>query len=112
MVKNVLNAEHYIWGGLCDGWHLLQHDDLSVIQERMPPGTTEQLHLHEKSRQVFYILSGSAQMEMEGTPFTLRTGDSISVAPGQAHKISNNGAEDVHFLVISSPKSHGDRINL
>jgi hypothetical protein len=39
------NAEHYIWGEGCDGWHLLKGDDLSVIQERVPPGNFETKHL-------------------------------------------------------------------
>ena len=31
------NSEHYAWGGVCDGWHLLKSPVLSVIQERVPP---------------------------------------------------------------------------
>lgn len=30
------NAEHYLWGGDCDGWHLVKSQGLSVIHERMP----------------------------------------------------------------------------
>ena len=33
---SLANAEHYVWGDGCDGWHLLKHPDLSVIQERVP----------------------------------------------------------------------------
>ena len=36
------SAEHYRWGEACDGWQLLAREDLSVIEERMPPGTAEQ----------------------------------------------------------------------
>lgn len=32
------NAEHYLWGGDCDGWHLVKNQNLSVIHERMPSG--------------------------------------------------------------------------
>jgi hypothetical protein len=35
-----LNAEHYIWGDQCDGWHLVSTSDLSIIQERMPAKTS------------------------------------------------------------------------
>jgi hypothetical protein len=31
------NAEHYIWGSTCDGWHPVNQPSLSVIRERMPP---------------------------------------------------------------------------
>lgn len=55
-VKNTDNAEHYIWGENCDGWHLLKSDSLSVIQEKMPPGTKESLHFHSKAQQVNYTM--------------------------------------------------------
>jgi hypothetical protein len=29
------NAYHYLWDEICDGWHLLKRDDMSVIQERV-----------------------------------------------------------------------------
>ena len=32
------NAEHYVWGGDCDGWYLVKNDSLNVIEERLPPG--------------------------------------------------------------------------
>ena len=51
-------AEHYTWGEGCDGWHLLKSDNLSVIQETMPPGTAEVPHYHRHSRQFFFILEG------------------------------------------------------
>ncbi len=111
MIVNKENAEHYHWGQNCDGWHLLKSDSLSVIQERMPAVTTESRHYHEKSQQLFFVLSGEATMEIEGEEFLLKAQDSIHVNSGLKHKISNSGTEDVHFLVISEPKSHGDRIN-
>jgi hypothetical protein len=52
-IKNTDNSEHYIWGENCDGWHLLKSDSLSVIQEKMPPGTKESLHFHSKAQQFF-----------------------------------------------------------
>ena len=60
------NAAHYVWGQQCDGWHLLAGDDLSVIEERMPPGTAEVRHRHARSRQFFYVLGGTAMLELEG----------------------------------------------
>lgn len=47
------NAEHYVWGNNCDGWHLLKRQDLSIIHEHMPPATAETRHFHVQSRQFF-----------------------------------------------------------
>jgi len=35
------NAEHYTWGQQCDGWYLVKDDQMTIIEERMPPGTAE-----------------------------------------------------------------------
>lgn len=40
------NAGHCNWGGGCDGWRLRADDGLSVIEERMPPGTVKQRQRH------------------------------------------------------------------
>ncbi len=48
---SVANAEHYTWGANCDGWHLVRTPELSVIQERVPPGGRETRHLHTRARQ-------------------------------------------------------------
>jgi mannose-6-phosphate isomerase-like protein (cupin superfamily) len=112
MVTSTDNAEHYNWGENCDGWHLLRTDSLSVIQERMPPATSEQLHFHEYAQQVFYILSGTATFEIEGETKTVQLNQSIHIPKKTRHRIINNGNIDLHFLVISEPKSRGDRVNL
>ena len=112
MIISTKNAEHFIWGDNCDGWHLLLSDNLSVIQERMPPGTSEQLHYHERAQQVFYILSGTATFEIEGEIKPVEASQSISILPGSKHRIWNDRDSDLHFLVISEPKTRGDRINI
>ena len=103
------NAPHYRWGEACDGWHLLAGDDLSVIEERMPPGAAEQRHLHARARQFFYVLEGVAALELEGTVHRWRCGEGLHVPPGAAHQMRNDSAAEVRFMVISAPRSHGDR---
>jgi mannose-6-phosphate isomerase-like protein (cupin superfamily) len=104
-------AEHYIWGNHCDGWHLVKNPQLSVIQERMPAGTSEARHFHHHAQQFFYILVGEAVMEMDGRPIILAAGEGIQIPAGTPHQMKNDSADEVHFLVISQPPSHGDREN-
>lgn len=112
MIVSTNNAEHYKWGVNCDGWHLLKSDSLSVIQESMPPGTSEQLHYHEHSQQLFYILTGIATFEIDGKQVTAQPGESLHIPPGTRHRISNNHNTDLTFILVSQPKAHGDRINI
>jgi len=103
------NARHYVWGGSSDGWHLLERDDLSVIEERVPAGASEVRHRHHRARQFFYVLEGEATMELDGATHVLRRGEGLHVPPGAAHRLRNDSAADIRFLVVSAPRSHGDR---
>ena len=106
---SIANAEHYHWGDACDGWHLFKDNDLSVIQESMPAGAREVRHRHHHARQFFYVLAGEAMMEVEGQLHLLKAGEGLHVPPGAAHQMCNESDGPVGFLVVSSPKSHGDR---
>ena len=104
------NAEHYTWGGECDGWHLVRTPDLSVILERIPPGTSEVGHYHGRARQFFFVLEGELTIEIAGEEFVLHPQQGIEVAPAAHHQVSNRSSQDVRFLVISQPSSHSDRV--
>jgi mannose-6-phosphate isomerase-like protein (cupin superfamily) len=105
-------ARHYRWGAASDGWHLLEGEGLSVIQERVPPGDRERRHYHVRARQFFYVLQGQAVLEVDGIPVTLTARQGLEVPPGTPHVFRNDSQEDVEFLVVSSPKSHGDRVEV
>jgi hypothetical protein len=55
---STMNAAQYDWGEGCKAWFLLKNPKLTIIQEEMPPGSSELLHFHCKARQLFYILGG------------------------------------------------------
>ena len=103
-------AQHYSWGNNCDGWHLVKNDALSIIEEKMPPGTSEVRHYHQKSNQFFYVLKGNLQIEVEGNEIALSAGQGLHVEAGQRHQVFNRSTGDTEFLVVSNPPSHGDRI--
>jgi quercetin dioxygenase-like cupin family protein len=104
------NAPHYTWGDRCDGFRLLDGDALSVVEERMPPGTSEVRHRHVKAAQFFYVLEGALTIEIEGQEHAVGAEQGVAVAPGQAHTVVNTASDDAVFLVISSPSTRGDRV--
>ena len=112
MITSINNAEHYTWGEHCDCWHLLRSNRLSVIQELMPPGTSEKSHYHEHAQQVFYVLSGTASFDIDGLIKTVSEHESIHIPKNTKHRIFNDTDTDLHILVISEPKAHGDRVNV
>ena len=108
------NAEHYTWPSaisehLCDGWHLHRSATLSIIEERMPPNTAEQRHVHQRATQFFYVLAGELILELDGEEHCLPPSTSLTVPAQMPHQVFNRGREDARFLVISQPPSYGDR---
>ena len=111
-VINTGNADHYDWGGGSQGWRLLNGADLSVIQERIPPGLGEINHYHRKARQLFYVLGGVLAIDTDRGSVRLAQGDAAEVPPCLAHRVWNPGDKDVSFLIVSAPTTHGDRVNV
>jgi mannose-6-phosphate isomerase-like protein (cupin superfamily) len=103
-------AEHYSWGPDCEGWHLVKDAALSVIEEQMPPASSEMPHLHRSAQQFFFVLSGRVTMQVEHREIRLQAGEGLHILPMVRHRISNQSGEAARFLVISQPPSHGDRV--
>lgn len=103
------NAQHYSWGEGCEGWHLIKTPELSVIQERVPPGCSEQRHSHRHAQQFFFVLSGRATLEVDGLIHALGAHQGLYVPAGLPHQLMNKSAVDLVFTVTSTPPSHGDR---
>ena len=112
MIKNKENTEHYFWGKNCEGFHLLKSEKLSIIQEIMPPKTSEIVHYHNNSQQFFYILKGKATFEINDKKVIVEKESSIHIKPKYQHKIYNNEESNLEFLVISQPTTKNDRVNI
>jgi len=110
-VVSIQNSDHYKWGVNCDGWHFAASKNLSVIRERVPPGSSETRHFHHKAEQFFYIISGIATLEVDGQMYLVHPDEGFRIPAGIAHTLSNGHEQDLEFLVISTPPSHGDRTN-
>jgi mannose-6-phosphate isomerase-like protein (cupin superfamily) len=111
-VIDTSKAEQYAWGKGCSGWHLLQSNDFSIIEESVPPGQAEECHFHHVARQFFYILQGEAVMVVKGCEFILRSQQGMEIPPGVAHQFRNDSQAEVRFLVISVPRAQGDRVTV
>jgi mannose-6-phosphate isomerase-like protein (cupin superfamily) len=93
------NAEHYFWSGICDGWQLVKNQDLSIIHERMPVNTSEIKHYHQNARQFFFVLSGTATMEIGDKKVVLNQQEGIEDPPLIPHQMFNKSEDEVEFLV-------------
>lgn len=51
-------------------------------------------------------------MELEGEAHILSARSGIAIPKGKVHQARNDGKDDAHFIIVSSPTSRGDRHNL
>lgn len=103
--------DEYTWGNDCKGWTFVDAS-VSVKRELMPPGTCEKKHYHEKAFQYFYIVKGAATFEIDGEIIVADSQKMVEIKPLQKHLISNNGEDDLEFILFSNPSTTNDRINV
>jgi putative monooxygenase len=75
----------------------------SLAQIVIPPGKGSLRHYHPAAEESYYILSGTAQMELDGETATLNPGDSVFILPDQVHRIANAGNQNLVILAICVP---------
>lgn len=74
---------------------------LGVHLVRVPPGAESfEKHAHHGEEEFVYVLSGRGEVELGDETFPIGAGDFIGFpAPGPAHNIRNNSAEDLVYLM-------------
>jgi mannose-6-phosphate isomerase-like protein (cupin superfamily) len=53
----------------------------------------------QKEEEVYYILSGTGEMNMNGETFSVRSGDAILTHPGSSHGLKQEGKEDLVLII-------------
>jgi mannose-6-phosphate isomerase-like protein (cupin superfamily) len=81
----------------------------SFAEAIVAPGCTTRLHRHRTTEEIYHITAGEGSMRLGDEVFSVRTGDTICIAPGTPHSIENTGAELLKILCACSPAySHED----
>lgn len=109
---NKENAKTYKWGDNCDSWVFVEQPNLSVKMESMPGQTKEELHVHSKAQQFFFILKGTATFYLADKIELVGERQGILMPPKTAHYIANETEKTLDFLVISQPTTHMDRTTI
>lgn len=81
----------------------------SLAEAIVKPGEITLLHKHIKSEEIYFILQGEGDMNLDNETIQVHSGDSICITPGIKHNIKNTGNEDLKILCCCSPAySHDD----
>ena len=63
-----------------------------------------EMHVHEKSEHIFYVIKGALKYNNgKDEPIIVNAGESVVAHPGEPHEVTGTGNEDVEYMVFSVP---------
>src|SRR3569623_2046735 len=62
------------------------------------PGSAIGYHL-QKEDEVYYVISGTGEMQMNGKTFPVEAGDAILTRPGSSHGLKQTGKNDLVIII-------------
>jgi mannose-6-phosphate isomerase-like protein (cupin superfamily) len=82
--------------------HELHHTALqSLAQATLDPGQTTRRHYHRLSEEIYFVLEGEGEMELEGDRRMLAPGEAVLIPPGAWHEI--RATRHLRFLCCCAP---------
>jgi len=80
----------------------------SLAEAIIAVGTATQEHYHPKSEEIYYILSGTGRMKIDGEFRDVVPLDAIAIPPGAHHKIWNTSDVPLVLLCCCAPCYEND----
>ncbi|NLN19135.1 MAG: cupin domain-containing protein [Firmicutes bacterium] len=85
--------------------HIFQPDELKgacrlLAKLTLAPGCSIGRHVHTNEEEVFYVVSGTALVDNNGTQCQLGPGDALLTGGGQYHAVENAGSDDLVIMAI------------
>ena len=79
----------------------------SLAEASLPANGSTDRHCHRLSEEIYFMLEGKADMEIDGETRGVRQGDAILIPPGAWHQVT--AITDIRFLCCCAPPySHED----
>jgi mannose-6-phosphate isomerase-like protein (cupin superfamily) len=75
----------------------------TLAEATVPVGASTREHYHKTTEEIYYILSGTGRMKLEGEVRDVGPMDAIAIPPDQRHTITNTGATPLVFLCTCAP---------
>ena len=81
---------------------LMRAAEQSLAEASLAPGQATERHYHAASEELYYLLDGEGEMEIDGERAHVGPGDAILIPPGARHQIAAD-ATGLRFLRCCSP---------
>ena len=75
----------------------------SLAEATLAPGQATARHYHRRSEEIYYLVEGRGEMEVDGERARVGAGDAILVPPEAWHQIRADGSGPLRFLCCCAP---------
>jgi mannose-6-phosphate isomerase-like protein (cupin superfamily) len=66
----------------------------------IPPGASEGQHYHKGVEEIYYVLNGDGQVQVNAESAAIHKGDGIPIRFNEAHSLVNNGSADLELMIV------------
>jgi mannose-6-phosphate isomerase-like protein (cupin superfamily) len=73
----------------------------SLAEARLEPGQATERHYHGRSEEIYFVLAGAGEIELDGEWRRVQPGDAVLIPPGTWHQIT--AVDALGFLCCCSP---------
>jgi mannose-6-phosphate isomerase-like protein (cupin superfamily) len=82
-------------------------DEQSLAEATLEPGQATERHYHARMEEIYFVLAGEGEMEVDGERRRIAAGDAVLIPAGARHQIRADVR--LHFLCCCAPPySHDD----
>jgi mannose-6-phosphate isomerase-like protein (cupin superfamily) len=83
----------------------------SLAEAALPEGASTTPHKHLVTEEIYFILEGEGEMQIDQEYHKVIPGDAIAIPPGSVHQITNSGRGLLRFLCCCAPAyEHDDTV--
>jgi mannose-6-phosphate isomerase-like protein (cupin superfamily) len=75
----------------------------SLAEAVLDRGQATQRHYHRESEELYYLLDGAGEIEIDGERAEVSAGDAILIPPGSWHQIRADEGGALRFLCCCAP---------
>lgn len=66
----------------------------------LPSGTSEGRHRHTSVEEIYYVLNGKGEAQVNGQSAAIRKGDAVPIRLAEAHSFRATGSQDLELMII------------
>jgi mannose-6-phosphate isomerase-like protein (cupin superfamily) len=80
----------------------------SLAEASLEPGQATQRHYHARTEEIYVLLEGEGELEVDGSREHVRPGDAVLIPAGAWHQIRADDGAPLRFLCCCAPPYSDD----